>query len=131
VKLDADRRIVGGSLVILVQSSANFSRLNANYRVVSGCVTRGALKKINSYRAFLESFVVPFQPVADYVGKKLLAALARLKNGTVQDRVQFTKDFGSFDLIESAGIAIDSFAPNLLCYQNHGAHQSPFDGCCD
>jgi hypothetical protein len=53
--------------------------------------------------------------VLDDVRKKLLAALAGLKNGTVQDRVQFTKDFGSFDLIESAGIAIESFAPNLLC----------------
>jgi len=69
--------------------------------------------------------------VLDHVREKLLAALAGLKNGTVQDCVQFTKDFGSFDLIESAGIAIDSFAPNLLCYQTHGTHQSLFDGSRD
>jgi hypothetical protein len=105
--------------------------LYANYRVISGCVSCGALKKVNSYRAFLESVVVPFQAMADYVRKKLLATLAGLKNGTAQDRVEFTKDLGSFDLIESAGIAIDSFAPTLLCYQTHGTHQSPFDGSCD
>jgi len=43
-----------------------------------------------------------------------LAALACLKYGTVQDRVQFTKDRGSFNIIESAGIAVDSFAPDLV-----------------
>jgi hypothetical protein len=131
VKFDADRRVVGSRLVILIQPSANFSSLYANYRVISGCVSCGALKEIHSYCAFLESFVVPFQSVLDYVRKKLLAALAGLKNGTVQDRVQFTKDFGSFDFIESAGIAIVSFAPNLLCYQTHGTHRPPFEGSCD
>jgi hypothetical protein len=116
VKLDADWRVVWGRLVILVQSSANFSRLYANYRVISGCVSCGALKEVHTDCAFLQAFVVPLQAVANNVRQKLLASLARLKNGTAQDRVQFTKDRGSFSSFDCARITINSFAPNLLCY---------------
>jgi hypothetical protein len=69
--------------------------------------------------------------MSDHVRKKLLAALACLKYGTVQDRVQFTKDRGSFNIIESAGIAVDSFAPDLVCRRTHDIHRLPFESCCD
>jgi hypothetical protein len=83
MKLDADCRAVGGRLVILLQPSAYFSRLDSNYRIISGCVPCRTLKKVHSYCAFFESLMVPLQAVVDYVRQKLLAALAWLKNGTV------------------------------------------------
>jgi hypothetical protein len=48
-----------------------------------------------------------------------------LKNGTIQDRIQFTKNCGSFAFIEGAGVAIDSFAPDLSRYRTHGPHRHP------
>ena len=92
VKLDADRRVVRGRLVILVQPSAYFPGLHPNDRIVPGCIPGRALKEIDSDGAFFPPLVVPFKPVMDYIGQKLFAALAWLKNRTVQDRVQFTKD---------------------------------------
>jgi hypothetical protein len=92
MEFDADPRGVGGRLIILVQPSAYFSRLYPNYRIISGCVPYSTLKEVHSYCAFFESFVVPLQAVADYVRQKLFAALAWLKDGTVQDRIQFAKD---------------------------------------
>jgi hypothetical protein len=103
----------------------------ANYRVISGCISSRTLIEVDSYRAFLESFVVPLQAVVDYVRKKLLAALAWLKNGTVQDRIQITKDGGSFDFIEDTSVAINTLASNILCYRTHGTHRLPFEGSCD
>jgi hypothetical protein len=65
--------------------------------------------------------------VVDYVRQKLLAALAWLKNGTVQDRVQFAKDRGSVEFIEDATLAIDFFVPNLIRGQIHGTHHLRFE----
>jgi hypothetical protein len=48
MKLDADRRVVGSGLVILVQPLAYFSGLYANYRIISGCVTCRTLKEVHS-----------------------------------------------------------------------------------
>jgi hypothetical protein len=76
VKLDADRQVFGGRLVILIEPPANFSGLYSNYRVISGRVSRRALKEVNSNDAFLEPLLVPLQAVLDYVRKKLLASLA-------------------------------------------------------
>jgi hypothetical protein len=59
--------------------------LYPNNRIVSGSVSRRAMKEINSYCAFLESLVVSLKAVMNHIGKKLLAALACLKSGTVQD----------------------------------------------
>jgi len=92
MKFNADRRAVGGCLVILVQPSANFSRLYPNDGIISGCVPYMTLKEVHSYCAFFEPLVVPFKAIVDYVRQKLLAALAWLKGGTVQDRIQFAKD---------------------------------------
>jgi len=131
VKLNADRQVFWGRLVILVEPPANFSGLYSNYRVISGRVSRRALKEVDSNDAFLEPLVVPLQAVLYYVGKKLLAALAWLKKGTVQDRIQFTKDLGSFNIINGAGIAIDSFAPDLSCYRTHGPHRLLLESNCD
>ena len=81
-----------------------------------GAIKDGALKEVHTDCAFLQAFVVPLQAVANNVRQKLLASLARLKNGTAQDRVQFTKDRGSFSSFDCARITINSLAPNLLCY---------------
>ena len=92
VKFDADCRGIRVGLVILVQPSAYFPGLHPNDRIVPGCIPGRALKEIDSDGAFFQPLVVPFKPVMDYIGQKLFAALAWLKNRTVQDRVQFTKD---------------------------------------
>jgi hypothetical protein len=123
MKFDSDWRTIGSRLVILDQSFANFSRLYANYRVISGCISCWTLIEVHSYRTFLESLMVPVQAVVDHVRQKLLAALARLKNGTVQDRIQFTKDRVSFNFVEGADFAITLFAPNLMGRQIHGTHR--------
>jgi hypothetical protein len=96
MKFDADFRAIGVRLVILIQPSPYVSRLNPNYRIISGCVPHGTLEEVDSYGAFFETLGVPLQAVVDYISQKLLAALAWLKNGTVQDRIQFAKDRGSF-----------------------------------
>jgi hypothetical protein len=127
MKLDADWRTVGSRLVILIQPSAYLSRLHANYRIISGCVPCRTLKKVHSYCAFFEPLVVPLQAVVDSVGQKLLAALACLKNGTVQDRIQFAKNRGFLRFIEDAVIANNVLAPNLMCRQIHGIHSLPFE----
>jgi hypothetical protein len=70
--------------------------------------------------------MVSVQAVVDHVGQKLLAPLARLKNRTVQDRIQFVKDRGSLKFIEGAFFAIDSLAPNLMGRQIHATRHLPF-----
>jgi hypothetical protein len=96
MNFDADFRGAGVRLVILVQPFAYLSRLHPNYGIISGCVPCRTLEKVHSYCAFFEPLVVPLQAVVDYVSQKLLAALARVKNGTVQDRIEFAKDRGFF-----------------------------------
>ena len=85
MKFNADFRAVRVCLVVLVQPSANFAGLYTDHRIVSCGIANRALKQINSYCAFLQSIMVPFQAVADHIGQKLLAALARLKNRAVQN----------------------------------------------
>ena len=127
MEFDTDRRVVGGRLVILVQSSTYFSRLYSNYRIISGCVSDRTLKEVHSYCAFFEALVVPLQAVVDHVRKKLLTALARLKDGAIQDRVQFPKYRGPLHVIEAAAIAVNLIMPNMICCQTHGAHCLPFE----
>ncbi len=127
MKFDADCRGVGVRLVILVQPSAYFSRLYPNYGIISGCVPCRTLEEVHSYGAFFEPLVVPLQAMVDYVRKKLLAALARVKNGAVQDRIQFAEDRGFFRFIEDAVIAINFFAPNLTRCRIHGTHRPPIE----
>ncbi|MFZ2023865.1 MAG: hypothetical protein WBP71_13980 [Terracidiphilus sp.] len=99
----------------------------ANHRVISGRVFCGALKEVHPYRAFLEPLVVSLQALANNVRQELFASLAWLKNGTVQDRIEFMKNRGSFNFIECARIAVNSFTPNLFCCRTHGIHQPPFE----
>jgi hypothetical protein len=50
-----------------------------------------------------------------------------MKNGTVQDRIQFAKDGGLFKFIEGVRIAVNLFAPNLTRCRIHGTHRLPFE----
>jgi len=127
MKLDADRRIVGSRLVIVFQPLANFSSLYANYRIISGCVTCRTLKEVHSQGAFLDPLVVSGQAVVDHVRQKLLAALAPLKRGTVQDRIQFVKDRGFLKFIELAFFSIGFFAQDLVGRRIHGTHRLRFE----
>jgi hypothetical protein len=131
MKFDADRRVVGGRLVILVKSSAYFSRLYPNYRIISGCVPCRTLKEVHPNCAFFESLVVPLQAVVDHVRQKLLAPLAWLENRTVQDRIEFAKDGCFFKFIEGVGIASNLFAPNRINLRTHGTNTLPFESSCD
>jgi hypothetical protein len=107
VKFNPDRRVVGDHLVILVQSSAHFSSLYPNHRIIAGCIPDRTLKEVHSYSAFFEPLVIPLKTVMDYVRQKLLATLACLKDRAGQDRVQFAKDLGPFKIIEVAVLAVD------------------------
>jgi hypothetical protein len=115
MKFNADCRVVRGRLVILVQSSAYFSSLYPNHRIIAGCIPDRTLKEVHSYSAFFESLVVPLKTVVDYVSQKLLATLACLKDRAGQDRVQFAKDLGPFKIIEVAVFAVDFYMPDLVC----------------
>ena len=127
MNFDADFRGVGVRLVILVQPFAYLSRLHPNYGIISGCVPCGTLEKVHSYCAFFEPLVVPLQAVVDYVSQKLLAALARVKNGTAQDRVEFAKDRGFFRFFQDAVIAINFFAPQRARCRIHGTYHLRFE----
>ena len=131
VKLDADRRVVRGRLVILVQPSTHFSGLYANYRIISSCVSCMALKEVDSYCAFFEPLAIPLKTVMNHVRQKLLAALAQVKNGTVQDRIEFAKDRCFFKFIEDAVIAINFFVPTLICCRLQSTHSLLFESSCD
>jgi hypothetical protein len=131
MKFDADCRAIGVRPVILVQPSAHFSRLYPNHGIISGCVPCRTLEEVHSYCAFFEPLVVPLQAVVDYVREKLLAALAWLKHGTAQDRVEFAKDGGFFNFVEGARITVNLFAPNLTRCRIHGTHRLPFWARCN
>src|ERR1035441_2868096 len=114
MEFDADRRVVGGGVVILLESSAYFPGLYPHDRIVAGGVSNWTLKEVYSDRTFLQPLMVPLQPVANHVRKKLLASPAWLKIGTVQNRTQFTQDGLLFKVIEGAVITMRHFAPNWI-----------------
>jgi hypothetical protein len=90
-----------------------------------------ALKEVDSYCAFFEPLAIPLKTVMNHVRQKLLAALAQVKNGTVQDRIEFAKDRCFFKFIEDAVIAINFFVPTLICCRLHSTHSLLFESSCD
>jgi hypothetical protein len=131
MEFDADRRVVGGAVVKLLESSAYFPGLYPHYRIVAGGVPNWTLKEVYSDRTFFQSLMSPFQAVPHHVRKKLLASLAWLKIRTVQDRIQFTQDGLLFTVIEGAVITMRHFAPNWICCRTHRSHRLPHQGASD
>jgi hypothetical protein len=53
VKLDTDGRFAGGSVIILLQPTADLACLHPDDRIISGCVAHWTLEEFHSDGAFL------------------------------------------------------------------------------
>ena len=126
MKFDSDFRTVVICLVILFEPPADFAGLDPDYRVVSGGIPNRALKQIDPDGALLEPIMVPIEAVVDDIGKKLLAALARLEHGAVQDRVEFPEDQLFLTLVENMDLSVDLVWPDMASRQIHDIHCLPY-----
>jgi hypothetical protein len=90
--LDADRKIGRGAVIVLLQPTADFSRLHADYRVVSGGVIGVAVENFGTDDPLFQLLMLAFEAVVNDVGKEFLTAVAAPKVGACQDFLQLTED---------------------------------------
>jgi hypothetical protein len=73
-KLDSDRRVIRGCLIVRFQSSAHFARLNTYHRVISRSVSWGPQKDLGSDCALFEELWMALELMLDDILEKLFAA---------------------------------------------------------
>ena len=79
-------------LIVLMESSSNFSSLDANNRIVARGVIVGPLEDFHSYGALFEQLGMAIQLVLDNKPEELLAASRASEEATFQDVLEFVED---------------------------------------
>src|ERR1039458_5003770 len=79
-------------LIVLMESSSNFSSLDANNRIVARGVIVGPLEDFHSYGALFEQLGMAIQLVLDNKPEELLAASRASEKATFQDVLEFVED---------------------------------------
>ena len=79
-------------LIVLVESSSNFSSLDANHGIVPGSIVVGPLEHFNSYGALFQQLGVAIQFVLDHKPEEFLAASRASEEATFQDVLEFVED---------------------------------------
>jgi hypothetical protein len=79
-------------LIILMESSSNFSSLDPNHGIVPGSVVVGPLEDFHSYGALFQRLGMAIQLVLDNKPEELLAASRASEEATFQDVLEFVED---------------------------------------
>src|ERR1039458_546378 len=80
------------AVMVLTESSSNFSSLDTNHRIVARGVIVGPLEDFHSYGALFEQLGTAIQLVLDNKPEELLAASRASEEATLQDVLQFVED---------------------------------------
>ena len=75
-----------------LQPPPNFTRLNANDRIITRRVVGIAMENLGSDRAFFQKLVMPFQAVLYHVRKKLFSPGGTAEGWTFEDLFKFAQD---------------------------------------
>jgi len=75
-----------------MESSPNFSSLDANHGIVPGSVVVGPLEDFYSYGALFQRLGMAIQLVLDHKPEELLAASGASEEATFQDVLEFVED---------------------------------------
>jgi len=91
-KLDVDQSLRGRRLIVLLESSAYFSSLDSNHRIVAGGVVMGALEDFNADGTLFQLFGRLVKLVLDNVAEELPATSGAPEEATFQDVVKLVQD---------------------------------------
>jgi len=95
-----DRWLRRRGLIVLMESSSNFSSLDANHGIVPGGVVVGPLEDFNSDRALFQQLCMAIQLVLDNKSEELLAASCAPEVATFQDVLEFVENLLPFLVVQ-------------------------------
>jgi hypothetical protein len=97
---NVDGRLGRRGLIVLMESASYFSRLDANYGIVSRGVVVGPLEDFNTDRTLFQRLGVAVKLVLDNKSEELLAASRASEEATSQDVLEFVENLLPFLVVQ-------------------------------